>query len=48
MKATRTVPDFSVARCEPVLRALDAELSASGALRFRCGQFVLVARKPGA
>jgi len=48
VKATRTVPDFSVARYEPVLRALDAELSASGALRFRCGQFVLVARKPRA
>jgi SAM-dependent methyltransferase len=46
VKATRTVPDFSVARYEPELRALAAELTAGGELRFRCGQFVIVARKP--
>jgi hypothetical protein len=46
VKATRTVPDFSVARYEPVLRELDARLSASGGLIFRCGRFVLAARKP--
>jgi SAM-dependent methyltransferase len=46
VKATRTVPDFSVTRYEPVLRELDARLSASGGLIFRCGRFVLAARKP--
>jgi SAM-dependent methyltransferase len=46
VKATGTVPDFSVARYEPVLRELDARLSASGGLTFRCGRFVLAARKP--
>jgi SAM-dependent methyltransferase len=46
LKATRTVPDFSVARYESVLLSLDERLSASGALRFRCGRFVLVAHKP--
>jgi len=46
LKATRTVPDFSVARYEPVLRELDARLNAGGELSFRCGRFVLAARKP--
>lgn len=42
------MPDFSVMRYESVLRALDAELSAKGALRFRCGRFLLSARKQAA
>lgn len=46
VKATRTVPDFSVARYESILRSLQAELTATGALRFRCGRFLLSARKP--
>lgn len=46
VKATRTVPDFSVVRYESVLRNLEAELRATGALRFRCGRFLLWARKP--
>ncbi|HEX9496538.1 MAG TPA: class I SAM-dependent methyltransferase [Candidatus Limnocylindria bacterium] len=46
VKATRTVPDFSVARYEPLLRTLDQRLRADGVLRFRCGRFVLAARKP--
>jgi len=46
IKATRTVPDFSVARYEPVLRAIEAELRTTGALRFHCGQFLLSARMP--
>jgi SAM-dependent methyltransferase len=46
VKATGTVPDFSVARYETVLRGLEERLRASGALRFRCGRFVLAARKP--
>ena len=48
VKATRTVPEFSVARYETVLRGLEERLRASGALRFRCGRFVLAARKPAA
>lgn len=48
IKATRTVPDFSVARYESVLRGLQAELSVNGALRFRCGRFLLLAQKPAA
>ena len=46
IKATRMVPDFSVERYESVLRGFDAQLSASGGLSFRCGRFVLAARKP--
>jgi SAM-dependent methyltransferase len=46
VKATRTVPDFTVERYESVLRGLDAQLTASGALTFRCGRFVIAARKP--
>jgi SAM-dependent methyltransferase len=46
IKATRTVPDFSVGRYESVLRALEAELRVNGALRFRCARFLLLARKP--
>ena len=45
IKATRTVPEFSVTRYESILRALEAELTATGALRFRCGRFLLSARK---
>jgi SAM-dependent methyltransferase len=47
LKATRTVPDFSVARYRSVLQDLQHRLRASGALTFRAGRFVLVARKPG-
>ena len=47
LKATRTVPDFSVARYQSVLQDLQRRLRASGALTFRCGRFVLAARKPG-
>ncbi len=46
IKATRTVPSFSVARYESVLRTLQAELRTTGALRFRCGRFLLSARTP--
>jgi SAM-dependent methyltransferase len=46
IKATRTVPDFAVARYESVLRAMEADLTVTGALRFRCGRFLLSARKP--
>jgi SAM-dependent methyltransferase len=46
LKATRTVPDFSVERYESVLRGFDAQLSATGGLSFRCGRFVIAARKP--
>jgi SAM-dependent methyltransferase len=46
VKATRTVPDFSVARYESVLRALESELNSTGALRFRCGRFLVSARTP--
>ena len=46
LKATRTVPDFSVARYQLVLQDLQRRLRASGALTFRCGRFVLAARKP--
>jgi SAM-dependent methyltransferase len=48
VKATRTVPDFSVPKYESVLRGLQSRLRSSGALTFRCGQFVLAARKPAA
>jgi SAM-dependent methyltransferase len=47
LKATRTVPDFSVARYRSVLQDLQHRLRSSGALRFRCGRFVLAARKAG-
>lgn len=47
LKATRTVPDFSVARYQTVLQDLQHRLRSSGALTFRCGRFVLAARKPG-
>ena len=46
LKATRTVPEFSVARYQTVLLGLEDRLRASGAVRFRCGRFVLAARKP--
>jgi SAM-dependent methyltransferase len=46
LKATRTVPDFSVARYRSVLQGLADRLRASGSLTFRCGRFVLAARKP--
>ena len=46
LKATRTVPDFSVARYQSVLQDLQHRLRSSGALTFRCGRFVLAARKP--
>jgi SAM-dependent methyltransferase len=47
LKATRTVPDFSVARYRSVLQDLQHRLRSSGALHFRCGRFVLAARKAG-
>jgi len=47
VKATRTVPEFSVARYRTVLRGLEEHLRASDALRFRFGRFVLSARRPG-
>ena len=48
VKASGLVPGFSVERYEMVLRELDSRISASGELRFRCGRFVLAARKPAA
>ena len=46
LKSTRTVPDFSVARYQSALQDLQHRLRSSGALTFRCGRFVLAARKP--
>lgn len=46
VKATRTIPDFSVARYAPLLRTLDRRFHADGVVRFRCGRFVLAARRP--
>lgn len=39
------VPDFSVAKYEPVLRDLQMQLDREGALRFRAGRFLIAARK---
>jgi len=40
-----SVPDFSVARYEPVLCELQLRLERRGTLRFRAGRFLIVARK---
>ncbi len=39
------MPDFSVAKYEPVLRDLQTQLEREGALRFRAGRFLIAARK---
>ena len=39
------MPDFSVARYEPVLCELQLRLERRGTLRFRAGRFLIVARK---
>jgi len=39
------VPDFSVARHEAILRALQQRIERDGTLRFRIGRFLLIARK---
>lgn len=47
LNATQTVPDFSVERYRSVLLDLEHRRREAGPLTFRCGRFVIAARRPG-